>query len=115
VSDDLEMGGVLSAAPIEQAAAGHIRAGGDLCLICHKEEFVARAYEELIRAAAADRAFAKRVTESAKRVLSFKKKNKQLARWAAPPTVDTIQRLSRRLWEFGEQVRLEAIQQQETA
>jgi beta-N-acetylhexosaminidase len=115
VSDDLEMGGVLSAAPIEQAAVGHIRAGGDLCLICHKEEFVARAHEELIRAAGADRAFAKRVTESAQRVLSFKKKNKQLARWAPLPTVDAIQRLSRRLWEFGEQVRLEAIQQQETA
>ncbi len=29
VSDDLEMGGVLKAAPIEQAAVQHIRAGGD--------------------------------------------------------------------------------------
>jgi beta-N-acetylhexosaminidase len=115
VSDDLEMGGVLSAAPIEGAAVGHIRAGGDLCLICHKEEFVTRAYDELTRTAETDRAFARRVSESAGRVLSFKKKNKQLARWAPPPTVDTIQRLSRRLWEFGEQVRLEAIHQQETA
>ncbi len=35
VSDDLEMGGVLNAGPIEQAAVQHIRAGGDLCLICH--------------------------------------------------------------------------------
>src|SRR6202043_1725234 len=31
-SDDLEMGGVLAAAPIEQATVGHIRAGGDLAL-----------------------------------------------------------------------------------
>src|SRR5437773_4477433 len=37
VSDDLEMGGVLKAGPIEQAAVQHIRAGGDLCLICHEE------------------------------------------------------------------------------
>jgi beta-N-acetylhexosaminidase len=37
VSDDLEMGGVLKAAPIERAAVEHIRAGGDLCLICHIE------------------------------------------------------------------------------
>jgi beta-N-acetylhexosaminidase len=115
VSDDLEMGGVLSAAPIEQAAVGHIRAGGDLCLICHKEEFVTRAYEELIRAADADQAFARRATESARRVLSFKQKNKHLARWASPPAAETVQRLSRRLWEFGEQVRLEAIHHQETA
>ena len=40
VSDDLEMGGVLKAAPIEQAAVEHIRAGGDLCLICRQEEYV---------------------------------------------------------------------------
>jgi beta-N-acetylhexosaminidase len=47
VSDDLEMGGVLKAAPIEQATVDHIRAGGDLCLICHREDFVVRAYENL--------------------------------------------------------------------
>jgi beta-N-acetylhexosaminidase len=115
VSDDLEMGGVLSAAPIEQAAVGHIRAGGDLCLICHKEEFVTRAYEELIRTAEAERAFARRVAESAGRITAFKKKNKQLARWAAAPNVETVQRLSRRLWEFSEQVRLDTIHKQETA
>jgi beta-N-acetylhexosaminidase len=114
VSDDLEMGGVLSAAPIEQAAVGHIRAGGDLCLICHKEEFVTRAYDELIRTAEADRAFARRVADSAKRVRAFKSKNKQLARWAALPTAEAVQRLSRRLWEFGEKVRLDAIHHQET-
>jgi len=115
VSDDLEMGGVLSAAPIEQAAVGHIRAGGDLCLICHKEEFVTRAYEELTRTAEADRAFARRVAESAGRITAFKKKNKQLARWAAAPSAETVQRLSRRLWEFSEQVRLDTIHKQETA
>jgi beta-N-acetylhexosaminidase len=115
VSDDLEMGGVLSAVPIEQAAVGHIRAGGDSCLICQKEEFVTRAYDELIRTAEKDRSFARRVNESAKRVLSFKKRNPQLARWAAPPTDETVQTLSRRLWEFSEQVRLDTIHNQETA
>ena len=115
VSDDLEMGGVLSAAPIERAAVGHIRAGGDLCLICHKEEFVIRAYDELIRTAESDGAFARRVTESAMWVLAFKKKNKQLARWATAPNAETVQRLSRRLWEFSEQVRLDTIHKQETA
>src|SRR5271170_3807505 len=37
VSDDLEMGGVLSAAPVGQAAVEHLRAGGDLLLICRHE------------------------------------------------------------------------------
>jgi len=108
-SDDLEMGGVLAAAPIEQAAVEHIRAGGDLCLICHKEEFVNRAYDDLVRTSERDRNFAKRAAESSRRVLAFKKKKKNLARWAKAPTNETVARLSRRLWEFGEQVRLEGL------
>jgi len=109
------MGGVLAAAPIEQAAVGHIRAGGDLCLICHKEEFVTRTYEELIRTVETDRSFARRANESIAHVLAFKKKNPQLARWAPPPTNEKVQALSRRLWEFNEQVRLDTIHNQENA
>ena len=48
VSDDLEMGGVLKAASIGQAAVSHIRAGGDLCLVCHVAEHVEQAYEALL-------------------------------------------------------------------
>ena len=55
------MGGVLKAAPIEQAAVEHIRAGGDLCLICHIEEYVTRSYEALIKEAESNRKFAQRV------------------------------------------------------
>jgi beta-N-acetylhexosaminidase len=114
-SDDLEMGGVLAAAPIEQAAVQHIRAGGDLCLICHKEEFVTRACEELVRTAEGDRHFARRASDSVRRVLAFKKKTKHLGRWAKAPTPDLVQRLSRQLWEFTEQVRIDSIHQQESA
>ena len=105
-SDDMEMGGVLSAAPIEKAAVEHIRAGGDLCLICHQEEFVNRVYDELARTADRDPRFARRVRESARRVLAFKKKTKSLARWAKAPTNKVVEGLTRKLWEFGEQVRL---------
>ena len=114
-SDDLEMGGVLASAPIEQAAVEHIRAGGDLCLICHKEEFVTRAYAELTRTAERDRKFAERAAESVRRVQAFKRKWKGLARWAKAPTAKVVERLSRQLWEFGEQVRLDAIHRQESA
>jgi len=105
-SDDLEMGGVLTAAPIEQAAVQHIRAGGDLCLICHQEEFVTRAHAELTREAQNDRRFARRVAEASRRVLAFKKKTPRLRRWVKAPTPEIVDRLSRRLWEFSEQVRL---------
>jgi beta-N-acetylhexosaminidase len=112
VSDDLEMGGVLKAAPIEEAAVEHIRAGGDLCLICHQENLIARSCEALIRGAEKDRKFAERVAEAASRVLAFKKKFRELKRGTPAPTPAKLERLSRQLWEFGEQVRLESINRQ---
>jgi beta-N-acetylhexosaminidase len=115
VSDDLEMGGVLKAAPIEQAAVEHLRAGGDLCLICHQEEFVVRAYEALVKEAERDRKFAGRVAESSKRLLAFKKKSRELKRRVSQPTAAKLQSLSRQLWEFSEQVRLETIGRKESA
>jgi beta-N-acetylhexosaminidase len=106
VSDDLEMGGVLKAASIEQAAVQHIRAGGDLCLICHHEDYIRRSYEALVKAAEQDRRFAQRVEESAARVLAFKKKSEELKRGAAMQGAAKVEKLSRILWEFSEQVRL---------
>jgi beta-N-acetylhexosaminidase len=114
-SDDLEMGGALSAGPIEQAAVEHIRAGGNLALICHKEEYVMKAYEALIEEAERDRRFARQLNDSAKRVSAFKMKSPYLAKSVAAPTVAKMETISRRLWEFSEQVRLETLNQQESA
>jgi len=72
ISDDLEMGAVFKAAPIAQAAVQHIRAGGDLALICHVEQHVVSSYEALVKEIERDRAFAKRCQESIARVLVFK-------------------------------------------
>jgi beta-N-acetylhexosaminidase len=113
-SDDLEMGGVLAAAPIEQAMVGHIRAGGDLGLICHQEDFILRAHEALVREAERDAKFARRVHDSAQRVLAFKKKalnrkaanRKAAGRRAPAPTTARVEKLTRQLWEFGEEIRL---------
>jgi beta-N-acetylhexosaminidase len=113
VSDDLEMGGVLSAASVKQAAVEHIRAGGDLCLICHREDYVAQAYEELVNTIERDPKFAKRVRESVQRVLAFKKRSAKILRRSAPPSSSTVEKLSRQLWEFGEQVRLDALDRAE--
>jgi beta-N-acetylhexosaminidase len=107
-SDDLEMGGVLAAAPIEEAMIGHIRAGGDLGLICHQEEFILRAHEALVRETERDKKFASRVEESSRRVLAFKKKMLHQRR-VPPPSPAKVQKLTRQLWEFGEEVRLATI------
>jgi beta-N-acetylhexosaminidase len=113
-SDDLEMGGVLAAAKIEQAVIGHIRAGGYLALICHQEDFILRAHEAMIREAERDRRFARRVQESARRVLAFKKKHLKRSRTAAP-TPHRIENLTRQLWEFGEEIRLATLDRKERA
>lgn len=112
ISDDLAMGAVLKAAPIEQAAVQHIRAGGDLALICHVEEHVVRSYEALVREAEKDRAFARRCQQSIARVLAFKKKWKEVKPQRTAPTRAKLEKLTRQLWEFNEQVRLEALTSQ---
>jgi beta-N-acetylhexosaminidase len=109
VSDDLEMGGVLSAAPVGKAAVEFIRAGGDLCLVCHREDRIAEAYDELVKTLLCDSKFVKRVAESVRRVLAFKRKLAKMLRGTPPPSPATVQKLSRKLWEFSEQVRLEAL------
>ena len=113
-SDDLEMGGVLAAGPIEQAAIGHIRAGGDLALICHHEDFILRAHEAMRREAERDRKIARRVLESTRRVMAFKKKRRARPR-AAAPTLARVEKLMRQLWEFGEEIRLATLDREERA
>ena len=110
VSDDLEMGGVLKAAPIEQAAVEFVRAGGDLCLICHQEAFVIGAYEALVKAVERDRRFASRAAESVARVLAFKKTARQLRRRTEAPSWEKVQKLERQLRSFTEQIRLEGLE-----
>ena len=123
-SDDLEMGGVLAAASIERAAIeqvtiGHIRAGGDLGLICHQEDFILRAHEALVREAERDRRFARRAGESARRVLAFKKKmfdkKSTAGRRTLAPTSARVEKLTRQLWEFGEEIRLARFAREERA
>lgn len=109
VSDDLEMGGVLKAAPIDEAATRFIAAGGDLCLICHEQALIEQAYETMLRQAERDARFRRRVLESAHRVAAFKKKSKELRRRPTPPSPEKISRLSTQLWEFSEQLRLQTL------
>ena len=47
-SDDLEMGGILKAMPIEEATVAAIRAGMETIEICHSPELILRAYESLV-------------------------------------------------------------------
>jgi beta-N-acetylhexosaminidase len=107
ITDDLDMGGVLAAASIEDAAVETLRAGANMFLICQKEESVWRAFEAVHKQAESDSRFARLVSEKSKRVLATKKRSQPLkVRMAPGPSHKTVDRLRRRIWEFGEEVRL---------
>ena len=112
-SDDLEMGGVLSAAPVGKAAVQFVAAGGDLCLVCHREEYVVNAHEELVKASEREKNFQKRVAESARKITALKKKYASSLRASKEPSEASIGKLMRRLWEFSEQVRFEPLSRRE--
>jgi beta-N-acetylhexosaminidase len=110
VSDDLDMGGVLNGAAIEDAAVGTLEAGSDMFLVCQKEEHVWRAWEAVARRAGQDRKFASLIAVKAKRVATFQAKSIELkARMAPAPTAKTVDTLRRRVWEFEEECRLRGI------
>ncbi len=109
LSDDLDMGGVLAAASIEDAAIACIRAGADSFLVCQKEESVGRAYEAVLHAAERDRRFRRLVETAARRIVAIKRRSPALQRKMAPaPDQNTIDKLRQKNWTFTEEVRLAA-------
>ena len=115
LTDDMEMGALQKAAPMEVAAVQALRSGADLLLICHSEEQILRAYEAVTRETERNRRFEEKVRESAARVARHKKKfAKILAASSLPcPTLAKVEKLSRAFWEFGERVRLGALAREE--
>ena len=110
VSDDLDMGGVLNGASIEDAAVGTLEAGADMFLVCQKEEHVARAFEAVLTRAERDDSFARLIAAKAKRVRAFQSKAPEvLARMTPAPTAKTVDMLRRRVWEFAEELRLHSV------
>lgn len=109
ITDDMEMGALQKAAPIEEAAVQALRGGADLLLICHSEDHIERAYQAVAKARDRDRRFAARVRQSAGRIARAKKKFAKSLAPSPRPSPAKVERLSRGLWEFGERVRLGAL------
>jgi beta-N-acetylhexosaminidase len=110
ISDDLEMGGVLNVAPVEESAVATIRAGADLYLVCHSAELVERAHEAILRQCERSKVFRAKVETAGRRILAAKGRWPAItARMAAAPSAIAVTRLRQKLWEFAELVRLTAI------
>jgi beta-N-acetylhexosaminidase len=104
VSDDLEMGGVLAAASIQEAAVETLRAGADVYLVCHSEEHVIAAFDAVVHEAVHDPKFAALVAERARRVLVYKKKVRTWLAQAPPPSATKVAQLRTKLQRFEDAV-----------
>jgi beta-N-acetylhexosaminidase len=75
LSDDMEMGGILTQTSIEEAAVLAIAAGTDVIEICKDPALILSAYESLLREAERSEVFRKRIDTAARKVVSYKKKH----------------------------------------
>jgi beta-N-acetylhexosaminidase len=72
LSDDMEMGGILTQVPIEEAVVKAVLAGTDIVEICRDPALVLLGYESLLAEAERSAAFRRRVETAAQRVTEHK-------------------------------------------
>ena len=91
-SDDLEMGGILKYAPMEEAALLAIRAGIHLLEICHSPELILRCYESLIHEAERSKSFRSLLLERARTSQRLRKTrfSQPLTRPLSPSQLSTL-------------------------
>lgn len=111
ISDDLEMGGALSAGSIEEVSVETLRAGADMFLICHNQELVWRSYEAVVREAEKDRRFAAHIAHAAARVQRFKQRAPELHRFPGPPGARILKTLKKLIQDFSQVIETGEVEQ----
>jgi beta-N-acetylhexosaminidase len=101
VSDDMEMGGILTQASMEEAAVTAILAGTDMIEICRDPALVLNAYEALLSEAERSAAFRRRVEAAAPRVVEHKNRYLDAAMPRAASRTQ-IERLREKVKKFAE-------------
>ena len=103
VSDDMEMGGILTQASMEEAAVKAVLAGTDVIEICRDPALVLRAYEALLMEAERSAAFLRKIEAAAQRVVEHK--NRYLdAGMPRAASAAQIERLGTKVKRFAEEV-----------
>jgi beta-N-acetylhexosaminidase len=103
VSDDMEMGGILTQASMEEAAVKAVIAGMDVIEICRDPALVLRAYEALLAEAERSAAFRRKVEAAAERVVEHKNRHLDPV-MPRPASAAQIERLRTKVRKFGEEV-----------
>ena len=102
LTDDMEMGGVLNHAPIEEAAIAAVAAGNDLLEICHSAELILRAFEALLSEAERSAAFRKLLAATNSRVTLAKKK--MLSTNSRLPNTAQVESIRKNVQDFAANV-----------
>lgn len=103
VSDDMEMGGILSQMPIEEAVVQAVLAGIQMIPICRDPVLIDRAYETLLREGERSPAFAEAVAAAWRKIYRSKKRWLQPVRRHAP-SEDRLNRLCEEIKAFSAEV-----------
>ncbi len=103
LSDDMEMGGILSQMSIEEAVVQAVLAGVQMIEICRDPSLVMRAYEAIVKEAERSRAFRNCVAAAWRKIYRSKKK------WLRPTrrqdlSVSRLERLCSDVRKFAAQV-----------
>lgn len=103
VSDDMEMGGILSQMPIEEAVVKAVLAGVQMIPICRDPGLIERAYETLVREGERSATFAEAVASAWRKIYRSKK------RWLQPirrhaPSEERLNRLCEEVKAFAQEV-----------
>ena len=100
-SDDMEMGGVLGARQIEEAAVMALDAGMDVIEICHRSDLILRAFEAVLREAEQSAAYRAMVERRARRVAAWRRKHLGKG-MSAMPTATEFEELRTSIQRFHE-------------
>jgi beta-N-acetylhexosaminidase len=104
VSDDMEMGGILSYTCLADAAVRAILAGTHLIEICRDPALVLGAYEALLYEAEHSPAFARKLVQSAATVEKFKRRRPEVNCISSAPTPKAVEKMRTEIQRFSEQM-----------
>jgi beta-N-acetylhexosaminidase len=105
LSDDMEMGGILTQHSIEEASIAAIEAGTHLVEVCKEPALVLRTYEALLSEAERSRAFRKRVEQAAAHMAKNKQRLLGKAKQRAVPSSSAVEAMRQRVLTFSETVK----------
>ena len=104
ISDDMEMGGILHHASMEESAVAAIAAGSHLIEICKDPALILTAYEAILSEAERSRSFRTKVEESAATVRAHRHKLLRHAGLLRPPDPAAVSAMRTSVLAFADQV-----------